>query len=487
MRPERTIKIIYISISKACIMLSELFCLAVLSRILSTNEYATYKQTLLIYTSVSPILLLGLPQALYYFLPRNENNNKNILTTNLLLVFITGFIFSFFLIAGGNNFIAKLFNNPKLAQTLFIFSPYFILKLPIFLLTPSLTSLNKIKLLTIFTSVSNIFIVTFVTISTLHVNTAISAIYATIFSQLIIFFPTIYIIISCSKGKQWLPNFELIINQLRFSVPLGLAFIIGTMQIVIDKFIVSSMCSIEDFAIYINGAIEIPVIGIITGSVISILTPEFSTLYKEKEYNKLLELWRSGLIKTSCLIFPVIIYLFFMSNELIELIFSKTYINSAAPFRLYLFFAIVRITNFSSVEMAAGKNKVILTIFLLNLIINLILSIILVKIYGYMGAVIGTLITTYLFSIPVHLYIYHKILFVKIREILPLKDLSKIMLISIICSPLILVKTYLPNISFIKLGATSLIYFPLIFLIFQSFNIGNIKTILNSLLKKDFN
>jgi len=75
------------------------------------------------------LLALGLPQAIYYFLPGENERPRAVLVENLLLLSFMGGLFSLFLL-GGNRFLAWRFNNPDIAKTLRILVPYPLFMLP---------------------------------------------------------------------------------------------------------------------------------------------------------------------------------------------------------------------------------------------------------------------------------------------------------------------------------------------------------------------
>ena len=79
----------------------------ILARVLSMYDYATYRQTLLAYAFVSPLLMLGLPDALYYFLPGENKRPRSLLMENLLLLSFMAGLFSLFLLFGGNRLLAR--------------------------------------------------------------------------------------------------------------------------------------------------------------------------------------------------------------------------------------------------------------------------------------------------------------------------------------------------------------------------------------------
>jgi O-antigen/teichoic acid export membrane protein len=238
---------------------------------------------------------------------------------------------------------------------------------------------------------------------------------------------------ACNVGSL-LPMTKSMWSQLKYAVPLGLAGMIGKISLSLDKMIVSSMCTPEQFAVYVNGAIEIPLIGILTGSVMAVLIPDLVKIYKAAQYQELMELWHRAMVKCALFIFPIMIFLFVMAPEVMRVLFSVKYEASAVPFRIYLLLLPIRITTFGAIFMAAGKNTLILYRTIVGLLLNLVLSIILIKFIGAIGAAVATVIVIYVWNIPYCLFFIGKILHTGIFRIFPYQRLANILLIAVLPS-----------------------------------------------------
>ena len=59
----------------------------VFARALTVADYGTYLQTFLAYDFATPLLTLGLPSALFYFLPGAKERQKGLVLENILLLF----------------------------------------------------------------------------------------------------------------------------------------------------------------------------------------------------------------------------------------------------------------------------------------------------------------------------------------------------------------------------------------------------------------
>jgi len=323
MTNSRTFKAALLGSGKFLVTLTGLLSAVVLVRILTKTDYAAYRQTLLTYRFVAPFLSLGLPMALYYFLPLDQKHGRNVLSGNLLLLLCMGFLFFGFIWFRGNELIAKMFNNPILSNLLLIFSPYALFVLPARAIDACLVSCGKIKSVAIFNVISRLFVFICIVGLALILRSSYGPVIGAVAAEFVLFFPAIFLMYCAVRGKTWLPNKNNMWAQLKYSVPLGISSTIATISVNLDKLLVSAMCTPEDFAVYVNGATEIPLIGVITGSVMSILIPEFAVMYQQKKYDDMLALWHRAMVKCALLIY--VFFFFYGTRSYTSAFFKKIY------------------------------------------------------------------------------------------------------------------------------------------------------------------
>ena len=129
---------------------------AVLSRLLTKDDYATYRQSMLVFTIALPLLLLGLPQSLLYFIPKAPGESRTRVSEILLILIGVGAGFSIFLLAGGASFLATQFSNPALKETLIWLAAYPLLMLPIAAAPPCLIATDRVASAAIFVAASRL-------------------------------------------------------------------------------------------------------------------------------------------------------------------------------------------------------------------------------------------------------------------------------------------------------------------------------------------
>ena len=68
------------------------------------------------------------------------------------------------------------------------------------------------------------------------------------------------------------------IDATRYAVPLGAASIVGATTLTIDRLLISWKYTAADFAVYRNGAFELPFFALFAASIFPVLLPEMARM-----------------------------------------------------------------------------------------------------------------------------------------------------------------------------------------------------------------
>lgn len=425
---------------------------------------------MLAYSFIAPLLMLGLPDALYYFLPRTQDRKRGVIIDNLFLLLVLATIFSVFLAAGGYKLLASRFNNPDLSTTLKWMIPYPLYVMPAGVLGAVLLTQNKTYLLAKYNVLSAV-LLTALTIAGVLITKSFSGpLIVQIYFPILLLPVVLWLVFKNVPGSFSWPDLKSMTDMLKYAVPLGLAGMIGTLMLETNKIIVSAMCTPEEFANYVNGVIEIPLIGIITGSISAVILVDMTAYVQKGNMVMALELFKKAAIKSAVILFPVMIFLLVSGKSFIVTLYSEKYLESVIPFYIYLFVLPVRIVIYGSALMALGQSRVILLRSILDLTINVILSILLVHLMGYLGAAVATILTLYIWTVPFNLYKIAKGFNVNILVTLPIKELLRILIICLSVIPLPTIYLLLfDHIYFVQLVITAGLFFvPLTVLLLRN-------------------
>lgn len=442
MAKSRSFKVFILSFGNLLSSLTSLISLAILARLFSVRDYATYRQTLLAYSFISPLLVLGLPKALYYFIPREQKRARGVLLENLFLLSGLGGVFSLFLLFGGSDLLAWRFRNPDLVQTLKALAPYPLFMLPAGALTACLMAMDQVKYVAWFNILSRFVMLVSVITVTLALGTPLAAVAGTVVGAGIVLFPALYLMFRATRKTRHEKTFLSTKNQVKFSVPLGIGNVINRTALSLDKVVVASLCTPEVFAIYSNGAIEVPLVRILTGSMTSVLVPEMSSLCQQDRHREALELVKRGAAKCALILYPAMFAMFGLAHELVIVLFSEVYLESALPFRVFLFILPIRVMNYGAMFMSAGKSHLILIRSVGDLLFNFLLTVLLVKTMGYIGATVAALGAIYLWHMPFNTYFIRRTYGQPVRELYPWGALGRTLLLCTLTSSLFLFKNF---------------------------------------------
>lgn len=439
----RTLKTLILASGEFLSTLVNLASFAVLARVLTVEDYATYRQTTLAFFFAVPLLTLGLPQALYYFLPGEQKRPRAILLENMLLLTLMAAVFTVFLLAGGGKLLAMRFSNPGLERTLLLYAPYPLLILPAMGLAACLMARDRSRQVAVYNVASRLVTGVLIIGAALLWRNASGPILANVAAAAVVLVPALWLMFRATRGGQSsLPTPAGAWEQTKFAVPLGLATMLGAVSISLDKVIVASMCSLEDFAIYSNGAMEIPLIGVVTGSITAVLLPDIRRLRLAGKNAEAMNLWKNGMQKSALAILPVMCFFFCMGSELVEVMFSSKYAASVMPFRLYLLLLPIRALAFGAMLMVAGKSKLILFRAALELGLNFALSLVLVHYFGYIGTAIAGITTVYCWTGPYNMITICRLYGVSLKSLLPIRSMLITLMIALFaclgCVPVLL-------------------------------------------------
>lgn len=479
----RTSKVLALSLGNALTMLANIAFGMIAARCLSKHDYATIRQTFLAYDFAAPLLMLGLPNALYYFLPRSGGNQRGTIVDNIALLFLGGLLFSLFILCGGHQLLASRFDNPDLQRTIPWLSVYPLLMMPVAGIAAALVCTDRTRVLAVYNVASSLLLTISGIIAILVTRSYEFPILVRIIVPALFLPVALYLMFSKAPGSLRLPQWEPMKQMVHYSVPLGMATMLGSITLQMDSLIVASLCTPDDFAVYVNGAMEIPVIGIVTGSITTVVFAEMAEMCARGDRTAALELFHKASIKSACILFPSMCFFLATALPFVTFMYSEQYAGSVTPFVIYLFVLPVRVVVYGAALMALGMTRVILVRSIIDLLINGILCVLLVKMFGLAGAAFAIIVTLYFWTVPFNLKKIAEGFGVSWKQSLPFGMLSKILALCFLCMPLAYVGSLVFHGNLLgKLLLDALLYWPAVAYLLFRFKFVSLPPVLKKLL-----
>ncbi len=431
-----------------------------LARLLLPADLGTYRQIHLIYATLSGILLLGFPQGMMYFLPKakDEEHLRRLISRTMNVVSLLA-IACTLVILFSRFFIAERFQNPALIPLLGIFSIY-----PLLLFYGSLYNFTmlglkepgKAAIFALFSIVCDFIIILAVAFFTRSLE---AIIWASLVSAAL---QWLWAFIGLKKNSSpfSLKNYEGFKEQIAYTIPLGISFIVAILCVQLDKIMISGFFLPEEFAVFSLGAMELPLIGVLINSVNAILLPNLNP----KDHDQTAAIYRSSVRKNSLIIMPLAVIFYLFAGELMLFFYGKTYIEAAIYFRIYLFILPLRTATHALIFQAYGRTKIVMLDSLIMLGSNAILNFILIRRLGMKGAAIATVIVSWQMAL-IYLWQMKHYLKVKINRFFPWLKMLFSFAVAILPALMILPFIKLIEIPFLRMTVFGTIYMAIYYFI----------------------
>jgi O-antigen/teichoic acid export membrane protein len=407
--------------------LSNLALLVTLPRLFGRAEYGAYRQVWLIYNLLAPLLMLGIPSSLLYFIPRLEPEKGHAFvrrTTSLLAIAGASLGGAVFLVAP---YIGLVFNSPSLPELLRWFSLYVLLVFPCSHVVHALIARGAQARAGLWIgcfAVGNFVVVATVSFIARAPRSAVQATAAVAAMQLVL---GLWLLSRLHPRNAASP--PSLMEQLAYAVPLGASTLGLAIGRQVGHAAVSMLRKPSDYAVYAVGAFEVPFVAIVTGSIMTALLPVFSQLHHEGRLAEILDMWRDSIRKLSLILFPLFWFLMAVSGPLVITLFSERYRASTPVFRIFLLLLPLRTTIHSAILTAAGLTKLVAFGAACFVAGAAVMSVLLIKVMGITGPAVALVLSMYLLGL---FYLYHVATLMRVSpaRLFPWRQLNMIFLAS---------------------------------------------------------
>jgi O-antigen/teichoic acid export membrane protein len=399
------------------------------ARLMEKNSFGTYKQMLLITGFLSSIISAGLSTSVSYYYKNMSRDKQKVLITNSLIISLLISLISTMCIVILKDDIAQQFNNQNLSLYMFALAVYFFIITFFVFFDNVFISQGKAQMLSI---INIAYTLTFCMV----VGGAIylkQDIFRILFSMAAVEFLRGFVLLAlciASGDVSARADWYSLKKQVIYCIPLGLTYLLQSINVYLDKFMVSSYFTPDIYAVYANGTADIPFVGMFTISVVTTALPTFSYMYNtENNKEGVFKLWGELTKNTAVFLYPIFWVLLFFSQSYILFLYSDKYIASIPIFIVFLMKLPLACTVFGNMLIVMNKKIYIVYNMAIGIIINIMLNLLLIKPFAMLGAVSAALITQILLVI-LQLFQIHRFSGIKFSQILPYGELGKILLIS---------------------------------------------------------
>lgn len=405
-----------------------------LSRFRTKGEYATYNQILMVANLVSSFIMLGLPKSLNFFLAKTDSKEEKqkflsfYYTLNTILSFVVGLV-----LVLSVNLIEVALNNGQLSSYLYFLALFPWTKIICSSIENLLIVYKKAKWLVAFRILNSGALLLSVIVVEALGWTFSHYMFIYVIVESVFAFSVYLIAGKMANGIYPYISGKMLKTVLAFSIPLGLASVVGTLNIELDKLIIGTLMTKEDFATYTNAARELPVT-LISSSFTAVLLPQMVRMLSKDDTKKALKLWGNATTLSLMIISIISVGCFTFSEDVVKILYGEQYVAGKWVFGLYSLYLVLRCTYYGMVLNSVGKTNFIFWSSIGTLTSNAVLNVVFffaLKPFGsevqMVSPALATLISTIAMGM-IQLAVTAKYLKVKFREIFPWFEALKILL-----------------------------------------------------------
>lgn len=364
-----------------------------LSRQLSRTEFGVYKQVFLVLNTAINILPLGFHMSAFYFLPREPRHRGQIVYNILLFNVLTGSLGCLALILFPQ-LPGRIFHSAQVAAL----SPYLGLMILFWVVSAFLeaavvanqeTHVATVLIVGVQFSKTALLLAAAIFFSTIQ-----SLVFAAILQGML---QTLVLVLYLKmrfpgfwRGFQW----PVLREQLSYALPFGLAGTLFGIQLDLHNYVVANQFSAEMFAVYSIGCFQLPLIGILSESVTSVMIPRVSALQKNDETQEIICLAARAMRKLALVFLPIYFFLLATGPDFLTFLFTQRYRQSWPVFAIYLTMVPLQIVLVDPLTRAhAEQRHYVLRLYAVLFIIQPLCLFPAVHFFGLVGAISVVILT----------------------------------------------------------------------------------------------
>lgn len=434
---------IYVAMGKIIAMVCNFIIPIFLARYLTRENYGLYSQFLSIHGFLWSILSMGIPASLYYFYPRLEGRRRELLFSNYAIM---AFLTCVGIIVINLPFVKEwVFGDSKLQDYIYIICIYLFICIPNSLVD-ALSVLRKDKIVAVFfhpieTILKSIFVIGFF----LVFGELCYIFYGMCFYQLILSLLSLYFIFFKEKDKD-MPRLsqQRIKEQLEYSLPFAFAVLLNTLCLYCDKLICISQLSEEEYAIYSMAFFSIPGIKQIYDSISQVNMVNLTKTYHDDPNNKngLISIYNKFVVQIYSFTIPIVLIFCLFAEEIFLCLFSEKYLDSVPYFQIYIFTILFSFLGSGVILRAMGETKKIFWANFVAVVVCVPITYLMIHKIGILGAILSAVLGIVLPRL-IKMVFEIKIIDCGVIKFFPIKDIFKIISVSVFCFfPIVLLKYF---------------------------------------------
>jgi O-antigen/teichoic acid export membrane protein len=334
-----------------------------LVRILSKADFGSYRQFFLLEVLITTLFQLGVNQALFYFIPRDERNAGAYFINSLVLNVLI-FSSAFLVVGFFTTPLSRQLNMPILHDMYPALVAYILFLVLITSADCYLLARNRVRASAAYEMLGQLLAAVFTAIVALRTRNLQAILTSLVVARLIILALMMGDIHFRLRGFRAERYFIQVAPQIRYGLVLGLSGTFMTLLQQLHNFMISRYAGTEAFAVYSAGCTEVPLLPYYAQALAVVALGRLAQLEKEGKWEEISGIWDSILVSLYGLAVPLTLLLLLVAKPLILLMFTTGYADAVGIFRVNTLLKLNLLWNATLVLRAMKRNDVTLWVHL---------------------------------------------------------------------------------------------------------------------------
>jgi O-antigen/teichoic acid export membrane protein len=208
------------------------------------------------------------------------------------------------------------------------------------------------------------------------------------------------IVVTWHYATQWKPalglDWTLFVGQLRYALPFAIANALFLLRIQADQWVVASLYSPEDFAIFSIAAVVIPMSNLVRQPINNSLLPRIAESLNKEDLAAAQEVISRGYRVTGAVLLPFLGLLYVSADELVELIYTEKYRGAAPIMQVYLIGQLAAVFASGHLLPVFRCGRISAAITGVCLVATVVIGVAGAMTLGLVGAAVGSTLTLFL-------------------------------------------------------------------------------------------
>jgi O-antigen/teichoic acid export membrane protein len=393
-------------------------------RWLAQFDYGTYRQLILIFSTLLVLGDIGFSQSLYHFISRQRENAGQYLGQAVIAVAIMASLLTAGLLAFSGP-VARFFGNPQIASAMGLLAAYVSLSMLAQLLEAALITLERIGTASASLGIFEPLKFALILAALWRNGTVVALLWAMVIAttlRLIFMMYQLRDSIRLSIARQFS-------EQFRYAMSLWLPGSLNIAGIYAHQYIVGYYSNPAEYALYAVACFQVPLMGILSTSVGEVLLVRTTKHNSEGRREEIYRVWLNACRKSLLIFLPVTVGLAVLAKPLITLLFTERYAGSVPLFVLLILGLPFSGVFQDAVFRAYAAMRTYSFFYVLRAVLSIGFGVAGVKLLGLRGVALSTLATLAIVNLW-QLVKVADLLKVSFTKVLGWRDIGKILLAS---------------------------------------------------------